>query len=104
MLRLVAELFKDKLSGWLYTFANVNFLYFCVYLTLLCIGSMIVVSMFSRPPDTQKIQGLTYATTVAEDKKASRASWNKRDVILSVIVLIIIALAMICFSPLVIAK
>ncbi|MGD2294662.1 MAG: sodium:solute symporter [Candidatus Aminicenantes bacterium] len=104
MLRLVAELFKDKLSGWLYTFANVNFLYFCVYLTLLCIGSMIAVSMFTRHPDTQKIRGLTYATTVAEDKKASRASWNKRDVILSVIVLVIIALAMICFSPLVIAK
>ncbi len=104
MLRLVAELFKAKLGGWLYTFANVNFLYFCVYLTLLCIGAMIVVSMFTRPPNYEKIQGLTYATTVAEDKKTSRASWNKRDVILSIIVLVIIALAMILFSPLVIAK
>jgi len=104
MLRLVAEIFKNDLSGWLYTFANVNFLYFCVYLTLLCIGTMIVVSMFTRPPNYEKIQGLTYATTVAEDKKTSRASWNKRDVILSIIVLVIIALAMILFSPLIIAK
>ena len=104
MLRLVAEIFKDKLGGWLYTFADVNFLYFCVYLTLLCIGTMIVVSMLTRPPNYDKIQGLTYATTVAEDKKTSRASWNKRDVILSIIVLVIIVLAMILFSPLVIAK
>ncbi len=104
MLRLVAELFKAKLGGWLYTFANINFLYFCVYLTLLCIGTMIVVSMFTRPPNYEKIQGLTYATTVAEDKKTSRASWNKRDVILSIIVLVIIALTMVLFSPLVIAK
>jgi SSS family solute:Na+ symporter len=104
MLRLAAEIFKDKLSGWLYTFADVNFLYFCVYLTLLCIGMMIVVSMLTRAPDYEKIQGLTYATTVAEDKKASRASWNKRDVILSLVVLVIIALVMILFSPLVIAK
>jgi SSS family solute:Na+ symporter len=104
MLRLVAEIFKDRLGGWLYTFADVNFLYFCVYLTLLCIGMMIVVSMLTRAPDYKQIQGLTYATTVAEDKKASRASWNKRDVILSIIVLVIIALVMVLFSPLVIAK
>ena len=104
MLRLAAEIFKDKLSGWLYTFADINFLYFCVYLTLLCIGMMIVVSMLTRAPNYEKIQGLTYATTVDEDKKASRASWNKKDVILSVVVLIIIALVMVLFSPLVIAK
>jgi SSS family solute:Na+ symporter len=104
MLRLVAEIFKDKLGGWLYTFADVNFLYFCVYLTLFCIGIMIVVSMLTRAPNYEKIQGLTYATTVAADKKASRLSWNKRDVILSVIVLVIIALVMVLFSPLVVAK
>ena len=104
MLRLVAEIFKDKLSGWLYTFADVNFLYFCVYLTLFCIGIMIVVSMLTRAPEYEKIQGLTYATTMAADKKASRLSWNKRDVILSVIVLVIIALMMVLFSPLVVAK
>ncbi len=105
VLRLIAEIFfKDNLSGWLHTFANVNFLYFCVYLTLLCIATMIIVSMFTRPPDTQKIQGLTYATTVTEDKKASRASWNTRDVILSLIILAIIAVVMILFSPLVVAK
>ncbi len=104
MLRLVAEIFKDKLSGWLYTFADVNFLYFCVYLTLFCIGIMIVVSMLTRAPEYEKIQGLTYATTMAADKKASRLSWNKRDVILSVIILVIIALVMVLFSPLVVAK
>ncbi|MCK4557008.1 MAG: sodium:solute symporter [Candidatus Aminicenantes bacterium] len=104
MLRLVAEIFKDKLSGWLYTFADVNFLYFCVYLTLFCIGIMIVVSMLTRAPEYEKIQGLTYATTMAADKKASRLSWNKRDVILSVIVLVIIALMMVLFSPFVVAK
>jgi len=104
MLRLVAEIFKDKLSGWLYTFADVNFLYFCVYLTLFCIGIMIVVSMLTRAPNYEKIQGLTYATTMAADKKASRLSWNKRDVILSVIILAIIALVMVLFSPLVVAK
>ncbi|MBL7083443.1 MAG: sodium/solute symporter [Candidatus Aminicenantes bacterium] len=103
MLRLVAELKKEYLSGWLYTFANINFLYFCVYLFLVCIAIMVVVSLFTRQPSYEKIQGLTYSTTVIEDKEASRASWNKKDVILSLVILIIIALILIYFSPLVIA-
>lgn len=103
MLRLVAELKKEYLSGWLYTFANINFLYFCVYLFLVCIAIMVAVCLFTKEPSYEKIQGLTYSTTVAEDKKASQTSWNKKDVILSLVILIIIALVLIYFSPLVIA-
>jgi len=104
MLRLVAELTKDKLSGVLYTFADINFLYFAVYLLIGCIGMMVVVSIITKPPSYDKIQGLTYATTVAEDKQASRQSWGFKDVILSLIVLVVIAAAMIYFSPLIVAK
>ena len=104
MLRLVAELSKDHLSGFLYQFATVNFLYFCVYLFLISIGIMVVVSMFSESPAFEKIRGLTYATTVKEDRAASRASWNTRDLVLSLVVLAIIAVVLIYFSPLVIAK
>lgn len=104
ILRLILELSKKHLSGWLYTFADMNFLYFCVYLFLVCVALMIGFSLFSRSPSYEKIKGLTYGTTVAEDKKASRDSWTTRDVILSLVVLAIIALVLICFSPLVIAK
>ncbi len=104
MLRLIAELNKDKLSGFLFTFADVNFLYFCVYLFIASIGLMVIFSMLRPEPSFDKINGLTYATTVAEDKQASRASWNKRDLVLSLVVLVIIVLVMLYFSPLVIAK
>lgn len=104
MLRLVAELAKDKLSGALYTFADINFLYFAVYLLIGCIGMMVVVSLITKPPSYDKIQGLTYATTVAEDRQASRESWSFKDVIFSLIVLAVIAAAMIYFSPLIVAK
>jgi len=104
MIRLVAELNKEHLGGILYKFADVNFLYFCFYLFVACIGIMVVISILTREPSYEKIQGLTYSTTVAEDKKASRVSWNTRDVVLSLVVLVIIALVMIYFSPLIIAK
>jgi hypothetical protein len=43
---------------------------------------------------------LTYATTVAADRERSRASWNYRDVALSVFVVVIIVAALLYFSPL----
>ena len=104
MVRLVAELNKERLDGVLYKFADLNFLYFCFFLFVACIGAMVIISILTQEPSYERIQGLTYATTVSEDKKASRESWKKRDVFMSLIVLIIIALVMIYFSPLIIAK
>jgi len=100
MLRLVAELNKDSLSGWLFQFANVSFLYFCVALFLVSIAIMVVVSLLAPAPTFESIQGLTYATTVAADRAKSRASWNYRDVALSLIVVVIIVFVLLYFSPL----
>jgi SSS family solute:Na+ symporter len=65
---------------------------------------MIIVSLLSEKPDEAHIRGLTFATTVAEDKAASRASWNRKDVILTCIVLILIISIFLYFSPLGVAK
>lgn len=100
MIRLVAELTKDHLSGWLHTFADMSFLYFAIILFLICISMMVIVSILTPIPSYENIKGLTYATTVSEDKKASRESWNIRDVILSIIVVITLVAIMLCFSPL----
>ncbi len=100
MLRLGAELGKGSLTGWLYQFANVNFLYFCVALFLVCIAVMVVVSLLTPAPAYERIDGLTYATTVAADRERSRATWNYRDVALSLIVVVVIVATLLYFSPL----
>jgi SSS family solute:Na+ symporter len=104
LIKLTLELFKNDLSGVLYDFATINFLYFCIYLFLFSIVWMVTVSLLTPKPDEDHIRGLTFATTVAEDKAASRASWNKWDVILSLIVLVIIVSVFVYFSPLGVAK
>lgn len=104
MARLVLELIKGSLSGFLHWYADVSFLHFAIYLFLLCIAILVLVSMFTAPPSYQKIAGLTYSTTVAEDKAASRASWNYKDVLLSIGVVVIIVLILLLFSPVVFAS
>jgi SSS family solute:Na+ symporter len=46
------------------------------------------------------LNGLTYATTVAEDRAKSRATWNTFDVVMSLIVVVVVVAAFIYFSPL----
>lgn len=104
LIKLTLELFKSDLSGVLYDFATINFLYFCIYLFLFAVAIMVVVSLLTPKPSEDHISGLTFATTVAEDRAASRASWNKQDVILSLIVVVIIVSVFIYFSPLGVAK
>jgi SSS family solute:Na+ symporter len=98
--RLVAELNKDGLEGWLFTFADINFLHFAIFLFLACTFLLIAVSLVTAPPSEEQIRGLTYATTVTADRAKSRASWNTTDVVLSLIVVAVILMVLVYFSPL----
>ncbi|MEP7321513.1 MAG: sodium:solute symporter [Saprospiraceae bacterium] len=100
--KLTLQLFKDNFSpdNLLYKFASINFLYFCIYLFIISILILVVVSLNSPAPSEEQIKGLTFSTTVAVDKAASRASWNRTDVVLSLIVVVIIISIFTYFSPL----
>ncbi len=98
--RIILELNKSTLTGFWYDFANLNFLYFCIILFLISIALMIIISLLSEAPSEAQLNGLTFATTVNEDKASSRASWNAKDVWLSVFVIVIIVAIFLYFSPL----
>ncbi|MCX6560245.1 MAG: sodium:solute symporter [Candidatus Aminicenantes bacterium] len=98
MSRIFLELNKAHLSGFFKAFASINFLYFSIILFVVCIVVMIVVSLLTKKPDYEKLNGLTYATTVAKDKAASRATWGWKEVVLSLIVLAIVAFSLIYFG------
>ena len=102
MVKLTLQLMQNNLEpgGLLYQFATINFLYFCIYLFLFSVAIMVTVSLLTKTPPEEKIRGLTFATTVAADRAASRASWNKWDVVLSLIVVVIIVAVFTYFSPL----
>lgn len=99
-LRIILELGRDGLTGFWHSFATINFLYFCILLFIFSVALLIVVSLMTDKPSEEQLIGLTYATTVAEDQAKSRASWNGRDVILSIIVVIFIICVFMYFSPL----
>jgi len=79
-------------------FHNFNFLYFALVLFGVSVLIVIVASLFSPPPHEEQIQGLTYATTAGEHKAETRASWNKWDVIHTLIILSVITAVYVYFS------
>lgn len=99
-LRIFLELNKSSLSGFLYEFASLNFLYFCIILFVLSIMVLLIVSLATDKPPEEQLNGLTYATTRAEDRAVTRSSWSASDVILSLLVVVIITCIFIYFSPL----
>ncbi|MFL5808899.1 MAG: sodium:solute symporter [Flavisolibacter sp.] len=104
--KLICQIFKDEFSknSLIYQFGDWNFLYFCILLFLFSVAVMVIVSLLTPKPTDEQLKGLTFPTTMATDRAESRASWNAKDVILSVIVLIIIISIFVYFSPLGIAK
>ncbi|MBR5764726.1 MAG: sodium:solute symporter [Bacteroidaceae bacterium] len=78
-------------STFKYLFYDLNWLFFCGWMLLFCIIVVIVVSLCTEAPSEEKIKGLVFGTSTEEQILATRKSWNKWDVIHTVIILAITA-------------
>jgi SSS family solute:Na+ symporter len=68
-------------------FYDLNWLFFCGWMFLFCLLVVIIVSLVTRPPAAEKIQGLVFGTATANQKAATRASWNHWDIIHTCIII-----------------
>jgi SSS family solute:Na+ symporter len=82
--------FEYSKGSFLWIMNNVFFQYYSLFIFIVCVVVMLVVSYLTEAPSYEKISGLTFGTTTTEDRKKSRSSWSKVDVIFSVILLILI--------------
>jgi len=76
---------------------NIYFQYFSLLIFIISVIAMVVVSYLTEKPDDEKIRGLTFATITPEQRAATRASWNKWDVIASLVVVAVILAAYLYF-------
>jgi SSS family solute:Na+ symporter len=94
LVRLVAELNKGRLDGFLFTFADINFLHFAALLFVLCSVVLILGSFTAPAPPRAQIEGLTYETTaaVATPRRVTR------EIVLSVLLCLAVVVLWIYFS------
>ncbi|MCM1452474.1 MAG: sodium:solute symporter [Clostridium sp.] len=68
-------------------FYDYNWLFFCGWMLVFCLAVVVVVSLCTKPKSESEIRGLVFGTSTAEQRAVTRASWNKWDVIHSIIIL-----------------
>lgn len=90
--------FKYPQGSVLWIINNIYFQYYSLFIFLVSIAVMYAVSYSSEKPDEQKILGLTFGTVTEEQRRATRASWDTRDVVASVIVVLLIIGAYLYFT------
>ena len=74
-------------GSFLWIMNNIFFQYYSLLITIVCIIVFLVVSYATKPPDYAKISGLTFSTLTPQDRAETRASWNAKDVILSILLI-----------------
>ena len=98
--RIVLELIKNSLdpNGALYYLGAMNFLSFSAWFFLLCVLLLIGVSLLSDKPEEAQLKNLTYSTITAEAKAESKATYNWKDIAVSIAILCIVISVMILFN------
>ncbi|NNF33335.1 MAG: sodium/solute symporter [Saprospiraceae bacterium] len=90
-LRIIAELsVAEGGSGFIHTFATINFAHMAIFMFLACLVVCISVSLMTAAPSEKQIAGLTFGTLTAEQKQSAKNSYSKWDILASVALLIVI--------------
>ncbi len=98
--RLVLELNKGSLDGFLLWYANVNFLHFAVLLFAVCTLALVGVSLATPPEPREKLAGLTFATAgpLHGGAGAGDARWRRVDLWLTVLLVACVAAVWLWFN------
>jgi len=71
-------------------FLSINWLHYCIFLFFLTFVVIFVVSLFTKRPSAEQIQGLTYGSATPEQIEETRRSWGAWEVLHTVIILAIV--------------
>lgn len=99
MARLVMEINKASLDGWMLGYASINFLHFAGLLFLACSAVLVVVSLATPAPPPEKVAGLTFATTTrAELEEGSTPQSRRMDLVITALLVGCVAVIWLYFS------
>lgn len=81
------EMPTESHSWFQYIFYDCNWLFFCGWMLLFCMAVVFIVTMFTKAPSEEKIRGLVFGTSTAEQRLETRRSWNVWDIINTLIII-----------------
>ncbi len=80
----------EHLDSFLYAFATINFAHMAIFMFIFSVILCISVSLTTSHPDYSLIKGLSFGTLTNEQRVANKNSYDKIDVVLSVILVFLV--------------
>ena len=103
VIRLGSEIFYQSeissnqvVSNLMYDFATINFAHMAIFMFIFSVILCISVSLVTSPPDYKLIIGLSFGTLTDQQKQDQRNSYDKVDVFLSIL-LVILVIGILCY-------
>ena len=105
VLRLGSEIyFQDEIfsgasvSGVAFAFATINFAHMAIFMFIFSVFVCVTVSLFTAIPNYARIEGLSFGTMTSDMKEEYQNSFNKTDLILSVILIGLVVSVLLYFT------
>jgi len=105
ILRLGSEIyFQDEIlsgasiSGVAFDFATINFAHMAIFMFIFSVMLCVAVTLITGVPDYIKIKGLSFGTMTKEMKEEFQNSFNRIDLILSLILIAIVISILLYFT------
>ena len=97
-LRIISEIFKESLDGFLYLFATINFSHMAIFMFIFSVSICIILSLLTNPQLEEKLKGLTFSTITNEQRASAKNSYTKSDIAFSGILVVIIIFVLTYFT------
>ena len=101
MIKLGAEAYIQNShleTGLLHSFSSFNYLYYSCLLLAISVAVIVAISYLTPATPKEQIAGITFATLSAEDKAEIKDSWDKWDILLTIIVAGLVLVMYLYFS------
>jgi len=98
VLRIVAEIYQDSLSGIVYQFATINFAHMAIFMFVISVVVCILTSIATNAPNYATIKGLAFGTLSAEDNLIRKNSFTKVDVLMSLVLIAVVVFVLAYFT------
>lgn len=90
--------FNYEQGSLLWIVSNTFFQYYSLFIFLVTVAVMVGVSYITKPPDYERISGLTFGTLTESDRYENRGSWNWLDMSTSILLIVFILIIYMFFS------
>ncbi len=98
--RIFLEIISDSLTpgSFLYFLGTLNYLIFGVWFFIFCVLTIIIISLSTTQQPAEKVVNLTFGTVTAEEKKISKSTYDWKDIIVSIFVVLVVVFVLVWFN------